>query len=696
MQFNRDSSGALTPLPKPSVDTGAGLERMAMILQNAETNYDTDLFQEIIQKTAKLSGISYDPKSPLAPSFRVIADHARATTFLISDGVMPSNEGRGYVLRRIMRRAIRHGKKLEFEKPFFAKVCGWVIDQMKEAYPELKDQQALIEKAVQAEEELFLKTLDKGLGLIAELMTETGKSQNFKDGKLNGEIAFKLYDTYGFPLDLTRVILEEKGLGVDEAGFQKAMEHQRSESRKNWKGSGEAALDEIFLKFAAELRAKNQLPIFTGYEKLEDEGTCIGLFEKTDQGFQPIQKFQANKNQPPLIAFFTKTPFYAESGGQVGDRGQVYGNGVFARVVDVTHPVPELIAAHIEILEGTIEVGKKYQQKTEALTRALTARNHTATHILHWALREVLGKHVKQAGSLVTPEFLRFDFSHFQPLTSEEIEKIELLINEKIWHGFPVIKKTMPKDQAISEGAIAFFGEKYGEEVRVVKVGDFSVELCGGTHVDQSSDIHLFKIESESGIAAGVRRIVARTSKGAFQMLRERSLVIDRIRENLKAGSLDDILVKLEKSAATEKELRKQIEKLEAQAARLEVQSLIDSAQIQDGIRIIAHVLKPATDGMKKLRTWAEVIQAQAPDAVAWLGIAETDGSRASLIALAGKTALKLKPSFSAQKVIQASAPLIAGKGGGKPDLAQAGGVQVSGLQAALDAARKAIGELLI
>lgn len=665
MQFERHADGKMVPLPKPSVDTGAGLERLASILQNVSTNYDIDLFQEIIQGTAKLAGKAYDKDDDLAVSFRVIADHSRATAFLIADGVLPANEGRGYVLRRIMRRAIRHGRKLGFDGPFLHKTAGLVVDAMSSQYPDLKSKRSFIEKAVIAEEEQFLKTLDRGIALLDEEAAKLKKSGP-KGNQLSGDIAFKLYDTYGFPLDLTRVILEERGMSVDEAGFETAMEKQRSESRKHWKGSGEEAVDDTYIRLADTLRQKNKLPIFMGYETLEAKGECLWTREVSGGVIEAV---------------FDRTPFYGESGGQVGDRGLVRGEGFEAEVITVAKPTQDLIVAKLKPIRGKLQVGHKYDQQTAADTRALTARNHTATHMLQWALRQVLGDHVKQAGSLVTDELLRFDFTHFNALTAEEIQKIEDLVNAKIWSASPVAKEEMTKDQAVAKGAIAFFGDKYGERVRVISVGDFSIEFCGGTHVDNSSDIHMLKIASESGIAAGVRRIIAYTSKGAFQYLRDQDQTLKILRDKLKASAVTELETKIDKLFSTEKELRKQIEQLQSKSAAGEVDELIQKAKNVNGVKLVTGICAPDSSGVKRLREIADQVKQKAPDVFLVLGIQADD--KVFVLAAAGP---KMPKPVKANDVIQKIAPHIDGRGGGKPDLAQAGGAKLSGLSAALQA----------
>ena len=669
MQFDRSADGKLTPLPKPSVDTGAGLERIASILQNAETNYDTDVFQEIISKTAMLGKIKDLSEAKI--SLRVIADHARATTFLVGDGVMPSNEGRGYVLRRIMRRAIRHGKKIGFEAPFLNQVCGYVIDQMKDAYPDLKDKRAFIEKAVQAEEEQFFRTLERGLALLDEEIAKMGSNKT-----LSGEVAFKLYDTFGFPLDLTRVICAEKNLSLDEAGFETAMERQRTESRKHWKGSGEEAVDSVYHELAEKLRPQGKMPVFVGYEKFEAEGECLAVLPSRDG--------------KAVDAVFSVTPFYGESGGQAGDKGHVTGHGFDGVVEDVKKPTGDLIVVKIQPKQGQLQVGKKYHQSVSQDERSLTARNHTATHLLHWALREVLGKHVKQAGSLVNSALLRFDFTHFQPMTKEEITKVENLVNEKIWHNHGVSKNEMNKDAAIASGAIAFFGEKYGDKVRVVKVGEFSTELCGGTHVNQSGDIHLFKIGNENGIAAGVRRIVAYTSKGAFDYLSARDEEVKKIRDRLRASSSDEILGKIDKLFDSEKQLKQEIEKLESQKRGGEADEILKNAVTLGNIQLMSLVYDSHPQGVKHLRELAEQIKNKAPTGVVVLGL--KDGDKAVVIAAVGAQAIG---TVDANAIVREASPIINGRGGGKPDLAQAGGTNAAGLREAVEHVKEWLKEKL-
>jgi len=672
MQYDRNAAGDLTPLPKPSVDTGAGLERIASIIQEVETNYDTDIFDVIIGKTASLATKKYEPKSTLAASFRVVADHARAATFLIADGVMPSNEGRGYVLRRIMRRAIRHGKKLGFNQAFFHKTCGFVIDQMHEAYPDLRDKRAFVDRVVLSEEEQFLRTLETGLSLLE------GATASMKPGQaLSGDVAFKLYDTYGFPIDLTRVICEEHKFTVDEPGFEKAMDQQRSQSRKNWKGSGEHATSAIYHEIADKLRDEGVTQKFTGYEQLAGSGKVLAVIDPKD-------------SQGILELVLDVTPFYAESGGQTGDHGTLIGKSFTGTVVDVTKPVPTMSVLKVKTMQGAVKSGDILDQKVDVRRRRLTARNHTATHLLHWALRKVLGDHVKQAGSLVNDEALRFDFAHFEAIPRDTLLKLEDLINEQIWADAGVTKKEMNKDAAVAAGAIAMFGEKYGDVVRVVSVGDVSVELCGGTHVSNAGDIHLFKIGSEQGIAAGVRRIVAYTSEGAFNYLREREAESRYVREKFKAASLEEIEQKLDKVAATEKDLRKQIERMSAAAAGNEVDDMLKTAITFGSTAVIAWECAADEQGVKRLREIADQIRMKATNSVLVVGMKGKDDGKVHLLAAVGKDAPK---SVSAAEIIKGLSPMIDGRGGGKPDMAQAGGTKPEGLAAALAAAPKLVSQ---
>ncbi|WP_141735627.1 alanine--tRNA ligase [Oligoflexus tunisiensis] len=680
MQYNRDAEGNLHPLPKPSVDTGMGLERIASILQKTETNYEIDSFLEILQKIAGMVGQTYDPKAKDNFPYRVIADHARATTFLITDGVMPANEGRGYVLRRIIRRAIRYGKKIGLDKPFLHKVCGFVIEQMADAYPDIREKAAFISRAVQAEEEQFFKTLERGLALLDEEMAQAKAS-----GKLSGDVAFKLYDTFGFPVDLTRVICQENGLTVDEAAFEKAMEKQKSQSRAHWKGAGEATVDHYYEDIAQELAERNVQIKFVGYDALQAHGRCLAILQRHGQEKTRLETAAMASPDVILEAVFDETPFYAESGGQAGDRGRVSGHGFEGEVIDVLKPAEGLVVVHIKPHKGMLTIGESYQQETDQQLRNLTARNHTATHMLHWALRKVLGTHVKQAGSLVTSDLLRFDFSHFQALTEAELTEIEGLINDRIFSEQEVRKDEMEKEEAVAAGAIAFFGEKYGDRVRVVRVGEFSTELCGGTHVDNTAEINLFVIAQESSIAAGVRRITAYTSQKAFEYLKSREQESRVVRNKLKAASLEDVTSKIDKLLQSERDLKKQIEKLRAQALAQQIDTILEESPMVQDTRVVTFLCPEDDQGVKTLRDLSDQILQKAPNTVVVLGMRQDSVNKAFLLVAKGK---QVPTGFSSQELLQKLAPEINGRGGGKADMAQAGGDKLDGLKLALNKAR--------
>lgn len=680
MQFNRDAEGNLHPLPKPSVDTGMGLERVASILQKTDTNYEIDTFLDILKKIAGLVGKEYDPKAKDNFPYRVIADHARATTFLITDGVMPANEGRGYVLRRIIRRAIRYGKKIGLDKPFLHKACGFVIEQMSDAYPDIKEKAAFIARAVLAEEEQFFKTLERGLALLDEEMANAKAK-----GVLSGEVAFKLYDTFGFPVDLTRIICAEHGLTVDEVAFEKAMEKQKTQSRAHWKGAGEASVDQYYQEIAQELADKNIQIKFVGYDALQAHGRCLAILQKHGQEKTRLETAAMASPEVTLEAVFDETPFYAESGGQAGDKGRISGHGFEGEVIDVLKPVEGLVVVHIKPTKGMLTIGESYQQDTDQQLRNLTARNHTATHMLHWALRKVLGTHVKQAGSLVTSDMLRFDFSHFQALTEAELTEIEQLINDRIFSEQAVRKDEMEKEQAIAAGAIAFFGEKYGDRVRVVRVGEFSTELCGGTHVNNTAEINLFVIAQESSIAAGVRRIIAYTSQKAFEYLKGREQETRLVRGKLKAASLEDVTSKIDKLLQSERDLKKQIEKLRAQGLAQQIDTILEESPLVGETRVVTFLCPEDDQGVKTLRDLSDQILQKAPNTVVVLGMKQESASKAFLLVAKGK---QVSTGFSSQELLQKLAPDINGRGGGKADMAQAGGDKLEGLKPALNKAR--------
>jgi alanyl-tRNA synthetase len=488
MQFSRDPSGAMTPLPKPSVDTGAGLERVVSILQGAASNYDTDLFTAVLARAQDLSGVSFGEDPEKDVSLRVVADHARAVAFLIGDGVLPTNEGRGYVLRRILRRAARHGVLLGVDRPFLHSVADVVIDEMGGAFPELAERRAYVTDRIRREEERFLETLSKGLALLESEIREA-KARGRK--ALPGTVVFKLFDTYGFPVDLTQDILESHGLGADDAGFSAAMAEQRARSREAWKGTGDASVAEVHGRIAAEVAAR-----FCGYQTLEARSEIRALLVDG----RSVASAEEGSEVEVVVA---ETPFYAESGGQVGDRGAIVTPGGRVAVEDTQKPVGDLIVHLGKVTSGRIRVGEKAELSVDAEARAATVRNHSGTHLLHAALRQVIGAQAMQKGSLVAPGHLRFDFTHDAPLSEEEIERIETLVNRWIESNAPAQVRELSYQEAIGTGAIAIFEEKYGDRVRGVSFGDFSTELCGGTHARATGDIGLLKIASETAVAAG-------------------------------------------------------------------------------------------------------------------------------------------------------------------------------------------------
>jgi alanyl-tRNA synthetase len=660
MQFERSADGKLTPLPKPSIDTGAGLERMASVAQGKRSNYDTDLFRSIIAAVEKLSGKAYGgTMEDDDVSMRVIADHARATTFLVGDGVLPSNEGRGYVLRRIMRRAIRHGKRLGLERPFLADVCGAVLGEMGAAYPETKGNEPFIRKVAQQEEESFRRTLDKGLLLLEQEMSRMARAG---EKVLPGRVAFLLYGTFGFPMDLTRVVVGEHGLTVDEAGFEAALAEERN--RSEWKGSGELAVTDLHKAIATELGETR----FLGYEAEVANGEVLALVV----GGQRVSTARLGERVEVVASV---TPFYGESGGQVGDTGAVRGPRGAIEVTDAQRPVPGLVTHVGQVTEGELSVGDKVELAVDVARRDLVRANHSATHLLHLALRERLGEHVKQAGSVVAPDHLRFDFAHFQPLSQEELHDVERRVNELVRANAAQETAVLSLDDARKTGAMMIFGEKYGETVRVVALGP-SKELCGGTHVRRTGDIAFFKIASEESIAAGVRRIVAATGPGAVALAQRTEDELKRAAGLLKAGAFE-VAAKIEAAQKRLKDLERALEEAGGKLAAAQSGDLMAQARSVGAARVLA--VKVQGDA-KALRELADKLRDKLGSGVIALG-AEVDGKAVLLVAVTKDLTGKLK----AGDLVREAAKLVGGAGGGKPDLAQAGGADPSGLPAALE-----------
>jgi len=647
MQFDRSADGVLTPLPKPCVDTGMGLERVTAVLQHVHSNYEIDLFRNLIDAAAKATGA----KDKSSPSLRVIADHIRACSFLITDGVLPSNEGRGYVLRRIIRRAIRHGYKLGQEKPFFHKLVAALDKEMGSAYPELHKAASHVEKVLLQEEERFAETLDQGMRLLETAI------KDLKGKTLPGETVFKLYDTYGFPADLTNDIARERGLAIDEGAFEREMESQRDRARSASKFGADYGQD-------VEIKGETA---FKGYEHLTHKGKVTALFKGKDA----VQKLVAGE---PGMVILDQTPFYAESGGQVGDQGVLKAGANEFKVADTQKRGGGAYAHLGTVSKGEIKVGDTVDAQVDEALRAATVLNHSATHLLHAALRAVLGTHVTQKGSLVAPDRLRFDFSHYQAVTPEELARIEDLVNAEIRRNEAADVRETSYDEAIKAGAMALFGEKYGKVVRVMKFGDFSTELCGGTHAHRTGDIGLFKILSEGGVAAGVRRIEAVTGAGALAWVNNLQGTVRKIEEVLRS---DDVVSKTQAL----QERVKQLEKLLAQASGKLASNRGDELTSQAQSIGPAKVLAAAVDGVDAaaMRDLLDQLKNKFGSAVVVLGSA----SEGKVSLIAGVTA-DLTAKVKAGELVNMVAQQVGGKGGGRPDMAQAGGTDPSKLDAAL------------
>jgi len=665
MQYYRDESGEMTLLPKPSIDTGMGLERVAAVLQGKRNNFDSDLFAPLIRRIGSLSGKVYgkDPQQDVA--MRVIADHARATTFLVADGVLPSNEGRGYVLRRIIRRAVRFGRSLGMEGLFFGSVCNLVTEIMADAYPHLKDGSDLLAKVAEHEESRFGETLDHGLALLSREIERLREEQG-QTACLDGAFMFKLYDTYGFPVDIVRDIAQEQGIGLDEPGFRQAMERQRQQSKKSWQGTD---VDHLPDGVVALLRQGKQSR-FLGYDQLRctaEVGAIIGADGRLVEQAGPGEKVQV---------YCPQTVFYAEAGGQVGDRGTISWTGGRLAVRE-TRSIGDGLILHLgTVEEGDLAVGGKVTLTVTGERRRATARNHTATHLLHAAMKRILGDHVKQAGSLVNSERLRFDFTHYAPLSGEEIRRIEELVNDRILDNVPVQTRTVSRDEAIREGATALFGEKYGETVRVVSVGDFSKELCGGTHTRATGDIGLFKIVAESSVAAGVRRIEALTGRMALAWVQDLN---DRAGEigSLLSCPLEIAGEKIGNLLRRQKELEREVAALRASMAISDLDRLLAESVEVEGIRVIAGQIP--LDSPRTLREVGDQVRERMNSGVAVLG-GEFSG-KAALLALVSRD---LVDRIRAGDLIKKVAVIVGGGGGGRPDMAQAGGPMVDKLPEAI------------
>ncbi|KTF11326.1 alanine--tRNA ligase [Pseudoalteromonas sp. H103] len=648
MQYNRQSDGTMLPLPKQSVDTGMGLERISAILQGVHSNYEIDLFQGLIAAAASVTNAQdMDDKS-----LRVVADHIRSCAFLISDGVMPSNEGRGYVLRRIIRRAVRHGNKLGAQGAFFFKLVAALIEQMGQAYPELAKQQEIIEKVLRIEEEQFGKTLERGLAILEESLSD------LKGDVIPGDLVFKLYDTYGFPADLTADVARERQMTIDHKGFEECMAVQRKTAQQ----AGKFGAD-----YNEQLKSE-KLTEFKGYDNTHHSATVVEIFA----GGEAVQLLEDGQEG---IVILDRTPFYAESGGQTGDTGTISVAGGEFNVTNTTKLGNAF--AHHGAVQGRIGVNDKVDATIDDARRDSIKKNHTATHILHEALRQLLGEHVGQKGSLVQADRLRFDFSHFEAVTKDELREIERVVNDEIRRNFALNTELMAIDDAKAKGAMALFGEKYDDEVRVVTIGDYSIELCGGTHVERAGDIGLFKIVSESGIAAGVRRIEAVTGADAVAYVSEQEQQLNDVAALVKGDSasvLEKVTALLEKSKGLEKQIAQLNDKLASAAGA----SLLDSIVEINGVKLLVANVEGTES--KALRGMVDDLKNKIGSGVIALGVAS--GDKVSLIAGVTKD---LTGKVKAGELVNHMASQVGGKGGGRPDMAQAGGSQPENLNAALD-----------
>ncbi|HHG1472344.1 alanine--tRNA ligase [Klebsiella pneumoniae] len=648
MQFNRQADGTMEPLPKPSVDTGMGLERIAAVLQHVNSNYDIDLFRDLIASVAKVTGAT----DLTNKSLRVIADHIRSCAFLVADGVIPSNENRGYVLRRIIRRAIRHGNMLGAKDTFFWKLVAPLIDVMGSAGDELKQQQAQVEQVLKTEEEQFARTLERGLALLDEELSK------LKGDTLDGETAFRLYDTYGFPVDLTADVCRERNIKVDEAGFEAAMEEQRRRARES-SGFGADYNAMIRVDGASE---------FKGYDHLELNGKVTALFIDG----KAVDSVSAGQE---AVVILDQTPFYAESGGQVGDKGELKGAG-FSFAVSDTQKYGQAIGHIGKVASGSLKVGDAVQADVDEARRQRIRLNHSATHLMHAALRQVLGTHVAQKGSLVNDKALRFDFSHFDAMKPEEIRAVEDLVNAQIRRNLAIETNIMDIDAARASGAMALFGEKYDDRVRVLRMGDFSTELCGGTHAARTGDIGLFRITSESGTAAGVRRIEAVTGEGAMAILHAQSDQLNDIAQLLK-GDSHNLGEKVRAALERTRQLEKELQQLKEQAAAQESANLSSKAEEINGVKLLVSELTGVEP--KMLRTMVDDLKNQLGSTIVVLATV-ADG-KVSLIAGVSKD---VTDRVKAGELVGMVAQQVGGKGGGRPDMAQAGGTDASALPAAL------------
>lgn len=658
-QFNHNPDGTYTPLPKKNIDTGMGLERMASVIQNAPTNFDTDLFLPIIHATEKISGQTYDAATGTA--FKVIADHIRTVSFAVADGALPSNEGRGYVLRRLLRRAVRYAKQIQIEKPFMYQLVPTVAEIMKDYYPNVMEKTDFIQKVIKNEEDRFHETLHDGLEILSAMIRKAKE-----EGKtvIDGANVFKLYDTYGFPVELTEEYAEEEQMGIDHAGFEKAMEQQRERARSAREDTASMHVQGGILgevNVASEFIGYGQLSVETKVQAIIKDGELVEFAEVGDE----------------VEFILDETPFYAESGGQVADQGQLIAEGLLVQVTEVQKAPNGQNLHKAKVNAGVLKEGMTVHAQVDETMRRQTEKNHTVTHLLHQALKDVLGQHVNQAGSYVGPDRLRFDFSHFGQVKPNELEEIEHIVNEKIWASLPVTTETMPIDQAKEKGAMALFGEKYGDVVRVVSISDYSLELCGGCHVGNSASIGFFKILSESGIGAGTRRIEAVTGKAAYEIVSDELKRLDTIAELLKTKPVN--LVHRVKSLLSElKDVHRENESLSAKMANQEAGKMLNQVETIEGVKVLVNQVQ-STD-MNTLRTTVDDLKQKISSGI--IVLASSQNGKVNIIAAVTKD---LTEKYHAGKLVKEVAKICGGGGGGRPDMAQAGGKNPEKLEEALN-----------
>lgn len=661
-EFNHNPDGTYTPLPKKNIDTGMGLERMVSVIQDVPTNFETDLFLPIIQATEEISGVKYGKNQEIDVAFKVIADHVRTVAFAVTDGALPSNEGRGYVLRRLLRRAVRYAKLINIHRPFMFELVPVVGEIMVDFYPEVKAKTEFVQKVLKNEEERFHETLNEGLAILEKVLDEAVSSNKTT---IDGADVFRLYDTYGFPIDLTEEYVQEKGLEIDREGFEREMEGQRERARSARQESGSMQVqDEILGQITTESS-------FVGYDHLRiDTKVEVIIAEK-----ELRESVSAGSTAQIILS---KTPFYAESGGQVADTGLVKGEGVLAEVTDVSKAPNGQHLHTIVVKEGVLEKGSTVTCVVEETERVSIVKNHTATHLLHQALKDVLGAHVNQAGSLVSEDRLRFDFSHFGQVTAEEMTKVEEIVNEQIWNALSVEISLKNLAEAKEMGAMALFGEKYGETVRVVQVGDYSLELCGGCHVRNTAEIGLFKLVSESGIGAGIRRIEAVTGKGAYEHMNAQIQLLKDVASTLKVKRVQDVPARIESTQLQIRELQRDNESLTAKLGNMEAGNLVNEAVTINGVKVLAKKVDAAD--MDGLRGIVDKLKQDLASGVIVLGA--VSGEKVNIVA--GVTKDLHPQGYHAGKIVKEVATRCGGGGGGRPDMAQAGGKNPAELERAL------------